>query len=200
MSLFWIPPPPFRVSAESELQSMIGNCSSLLNQLCVHCCFLPLHHFFTSRSLHLFLPQSISPLILSVSLPTSFFHLSPPCLPPLPLPHPVIPPILLPRCPLLHNSVTYSFFSSYISTSHHSSLFLFQIPFVPPYVSLSSLHNALHPLPSLPPSSLPSSIRYSSHPHFSSLSVTWARQFCQESALFTASLRSCLHYRSAGLL
>ena len=85
---------------------------------------------------------------------------------------------------------------------------------LPPSVTITSFAHPTSPLTpiifsSIPPSPvfwfLPPSGRYFSHPLLSSLSplslsVTWGRQFCQESALFTASLRPCLHYRSAGLL
>lgn len=148
---------------------MIGNCSSLLTQLSVHCCFLPLHHLSTSRCLHLFSPSSISPLTLFVSLSTSFVVTPPPASLPhhyliqsshlsfrlialSPIPPSPIPSSLLP----FHPPILPSF-------SH------FQTPFVPPSptLSLSSLH--------YPPPSLPPAITYSSHPplpYFSSLSVT----------------------------
>lgn len=81
--------------------------------------------------------------------------------------------------------------------SHHPPFFS-HLPSLFSFI-LSSLHLSLSFLlltPSLPLLG----ILLIPSPLLRSPSVTWGRQFCQEWALFTASLRSCLHYRLVGLL
>lgn len=110
------------------------------------------------------------------------------------IPHLLSPP--LPSPTFLHHITPHTSFIFHPSLSIFCFCFICSSRFspVPRILTLRSLQ--LHPSP----------ISYSPHPPLPhsllspSLSVTWGRQFCQESALFTASLHSCLHYRSAGLL
>lgn len=156
--------------------------------------FFSNHLFLCPR--FLFATAASSPLSPPSILPLTPSHLLRPLSSLLSLPH----HYLIQSSHLSSHPITFS------SIPPSPPLYPFLSSSILPSPSLSYLVSLIPPLPSLPLHpclpipSLPSSIRYSSHPLSPSLSVTWGRQFCQESALFTASLRSCLHYRSAGLL